>query len=190
MSEVLLSCENDDLLCSESGDVFALEVEEEEVIHGNLESELVAYLKNRLGHGRIFAHQVSRQNTAWPALTYYVDREHVHVLGGSAGYCWATVNIDIWSPSYQQVYQTAEVVRHALQGANCVLWGNVGIGNITLESDSDNIEKPSDGSGSWWYSRSLDFRCMVYESIPLSQGSYFHWTMNGGVVASGAAVAS
>lgn len=116
---------------------------------------------------RYYPHQVPRENTTWPAVTYYrSSTEHHHLLAGSAGWAMADVALDVWSPSYADTYTTAETLRMALQGFSG-WWGCVQIGGIWLDGEDDTgPEKPGDGSGTWWYSRSLDFRIAFAEPAP------------------------
>ena len=136
-----------------------------------LEVAMIGYLflnerVNSLVGNRFYPHQNPRQNAAFPCVTYYRSgTQREHGLLGSPGYAFADIAFDVWSTKYLDTCHVAEAMRQALYGFQGI-WGRYGIYSVLLEAESDNIERPADGSGTWYYSKSLDYRVMFQESIP------------------------
>lgn len=136
----------------------------------SLEAAMINYLCNdpcvsSLVGCRFYPHQQARQNAVFPLVTYYrAGTFHEQGISGSLGFAHADIALDIWSTVYLDVCRVAEAIRRAIQAyQGC--WGRYGILDVVLEDDSDNVEAPADGSGTWFYSRSLDYRVMYQESL-------------------------
>lgn len=142
-----------------------------ESTHITLESAMVEYLTSHefvgcLVGNRFFPHQVSRENPTWPAVTYERNgTDHAHGLAGSAGFATANIGLDIWSPLFSETVETAEAIRLAMQGFQG-WWGGIAIHAVILDGESGGVERPADASGTWWYSRSLDFSIRYIEPVP------------------------
>ena len=109
---------------------------------------------------------VRRENAAWPAVVYErSSTDHATGISGGGGFATATFSLDIWSPDYGDCVTTAECIRLALQGFNG-WWSNIGVISVWVQDDGDSVERPADGSGGWWYSRSLDVAITFAESVP------------------------
>lgn len=81
------------------------------------------------------------------------------------GYADVDLALDIFSPNFLDVLNGVEAIRRAMDGFQGV-WGSVGIYSVILESgDTDSVEKDQSGAGTWWYSRSLDYRISCQEPI-------------------------
>jgi hypothetical protein len=136
------------------------------------EGALVSYLLANPGVSccvgtRIFPLAVSRNNQSWPVLVYTVHKDHATGVSGSLGYATASVELDIWSTAYTDLQRTAEVLRRALQGFHSGWWGQVGILSVTMDEDADqSAEQPSDGSGTWYFSRQMGFNVIYSEPVP------------------------
>lgn len=138
----------------------------------SLEVAMLSYLaSNRrlvgLVGNRFYPHQIPAvQQAILPAITYYrSSTDHEHGLQGSAGRATTEIAFDIWSTRFLDLPPIAEALRQALQGSQGC-WGSYGIYRVLLLSEADDIERPADGSTTWYYSRSLDFEVTFQESIP------------------------
>ena len=142
----------------------------------SLEKALVNFLSVRPSVACVFGtsyfpHFIPRSDPQSPTITYPAitysreSAEHGHGLSGSAGFCWADIALDIWSTNYSDITKGAEVLRKELQGYSGY-WGVVQIGNVIFDNESDNVERPEDASGAWYYSRSIDLRILYFESMP------------------------
>jgi hypothetical protein len=136
----------------------------------NLEVALLSYLADQPAvvctvGTRFFPHFVPRDNAIWPVVTYFrASTDHQHMLSGSAGFAYGDISLDVWSPNYLDVVETSESIRSAMQGFQGA-WGAVGVYQTILTAESDQIERPGDGSSTWWYSRSLDYRISFQEPM-------------------------
>jgi hypothetical protein len=139
--------------------------------HITLEAAVVEYLTTHpvvscLVDNRFFPHAVARTNQSWPAVTYYrSSTDHAHGISGGGGFATATIALDIWSPNYGDVVEAAEAIREAMDTFRGWM-GGIAIHAAWLESEDDSVEKPADGGGTYWYSRSIDFSIRFVESVP------------------------
>jgi hypothetical protein len=136
-----------------------------------LELAMVEYLTNCptvacwIGN-RFYPRRVARKNKTWPVVTYYrSDTDHQHLLNSGAGWAIADISLDVWSPIYDDCLFAAEAIRNAMDGYSGS-WGTIPIGSVILEADQDDEEDPRDGSGTFWFSRSQDYRIIFAESTP------------------------
>ena len=135
-----------------------------------LEVAMLGYLMNHPAlactiENRFFAESVPRSNTEWPVCIYSGEVDHQGMLSGSAGFAWADMELDVWSTNWLDCANGAEGLRQALQGFSGA-WGAVGIYAVVLANDTKSVERPLDGSGTWYFSRQLDFRIQYQEAIP------------------------
>lgn len=133
----------------------------------SIEAALVDYLTSKVSiPGGLWPNAVARANTVWPAVTYSrASTEHEQGISGGLGVATAHFELDVWSPIYGDVVTTAHAIRIVMEGFQG-WWDCKGILSVFLESESDSVEDPKDGSGTWWYSRSLDYAVMFAESVP------------------------
>jgi hypothetical protein len=149
----------------------------------SLETELVNYLEAN-GFDNLHPMSVPRANTVFPAITFYREStEHMEAISGngSAGYCRATIGFDIWSYRYLDIPPVAEQLRLVLQGFHG-RWNEFGILEVAITGEADHKEKPGDGSGVWWYSRSVDFDILFTEPLPPSRTDFNSRKGSGGII--------
>ena len=136
----------------------------------SIEAALIEYLQDNeavscLVGNRFYPLAVSRSNTTWPVVVYRVSIDHEQGISGSLGVATAAVELDVWSNTYSDLAYVSEAIRRAMQGFRG-WWGGIGVMSVWIDGQSDNDERPQDGSGGWWFSRELDYSVMFSESVP------------------------
>lgn len=136
-----------------------------------VEKAIVAILKgtgaiSAIVGTKVYPRKEVPQTKTLPYITYW-RRTAVHIshLGGSAGRCDATIEIDCRSRDYEESKDLVELVRLALQGFNGTSAGVV-IQGTKVDNDWDDVEEPSDGSEGIIFLAGIDVRPKYKEAIP------------------------
>ena len=115
---------------------------------------------------RVYPHVAPKAATR-PYITYFVvGADHQHHLTAAAGLVAHRVQIDMWADTAAEAETLSEAVREALQGLYGTLVTGFTSRGISLASEFDNYEPPSDADETGIYRITHDYEIWHTETVP------------------------